>query len=289
MDFKKICLLVLFISIYSGFLFSQDKNIQYKLSHPIKFGKENSVLKPAKFDNTNDTFRVVAIMVQFVEDNDPRTSGNGLFDLSSPYYDPSTGKDTVVDAPPYDSSYFADHLEFLKNYFSKASKGKANITYDLFGEVINLPKKMEQYSPQRTEGNIKLGELFNDSWARADSFINFSGYNKENTAFVIFHAGVGRDVDLTSIFGFDPTPFDIPSVYLGLKNLQEFYGSSYEGFQTQDGFEIQNSLIIPSTEIRTLNLTAGTFLIELGMNGILAANFGSYLGLPDLFNTSTGM
>lgn len=289
MDFKKICLLVLFGSIFSGTIFSQDKNISYKLSHPIKFGKENSVLRPVTFDNTNDTFRVVAIMVQFVEDNDPRTSGNGLFDLSSPYYDPSTGKDTVVDSPPYDSTYFADHLEFLKNYFNKASKGKTNITYDLFAEVINLPKKMEQYSPQRTEGNEKLGELFNDSWARADSFINFSGYNKANTAFVIFHAGVGRDVDLTSIFGFDPTPYDIPSVYLGLKNLQEFYGNSYEGFQTNDGFEIQNSLIIPSTEIRTLSLTGGTYLIELGMNGIFAANFGSYLGLPDLFNTSTGV
>lgn len=289
MILKKIYLLVLFFSFSSGYLLSQDKNFQYKLSHPIKFGKENSVLKPASFDNINDTFRVVAIMVQFVEDSDPRTSGNGLFNLSSPYYDPSTGKDTVVDSPPYDSLYFIDHLNFLKNYFNKSSKGKANITYELFGEVINLPKKMEMYSPQRTEGNIKLGELFNDSWARADSFINFSGYNKENTAFVIFHAGVGRDVDLTSIFGYDPTPFDIPSVYLGLKNLQEFYGSSYNGFQTGDGFDIQNSLIIPSTEIRTLDLTTGTFLIELGMNGILAASFGSYLGLPDLFNTSTGV
>ena len=131
MILKKIYLLVLFFSFSSGYLLSQDKNFQYKLSHPIKFGKENSVLKPASFDNINDTFRVVAIMVQFVEDSDPRTSGNGLFNLSSPYYDPSTGKDTVVDSPPYDSLYFIDHLNFLKNYFNKSSKGKANITYEI--------------------------------------------------------------------------------------------------------------------------------------------------------------
>jgi hypothetical protein len=148
---------------------------------------------------------------------------------------------------------------------------------------------MEAYSPQPGESNIKLGNLFQDAWSRADNFINFSGYDMNNTAFIIFHAGVGRDVDLSSIFGFDPTPYDIPSVYLGLNNLRSFYGPGYNGIQTNEGFFIQNSMIIPSTELRELVLTGGTYLVELGMNGILAASFGSYLGLPDLFNTATGV
>lgn len=282
-------LLLVLIILTPDLLFSQQQNgYKLSLSHPLKFGNENIHSQGKDYIAGVDSFKVVAILVQFVEDNDGRTSGNGKFDLSSKYLNASTGRDTVIDAPPYDSAYFADHLTFLKNYYEKSSKGKVSLSFDLFGKVINLPNTMETYSPQRNESNIKIGNLFQDSWARADSFINFSNYDLTRTAFVIFHAGVGRDVDLASIIGFDPTPYDIPSVYLGLKNLKEFYGNSYNGFQTNDGVFIQNSLIIPSTELRELSLITGVTLVELGMNGILTANFGSYLGLPDLFNTSNG-
>jgi M6 family metalloprotease-like protein len=292
MTFKKIFITIALILFVSVQLHSQEKKDTkriYSLSHPIKFGQENIYSERKEFKPGIDSFKVVAILVQFEEDSDPRTTGNGLFDLSNKYYNPATQTDTVIDSPPYDSAYFADHLKFLKNYFTKSSKGKLNISYDLYGQVINLPHQMQYYSPQVNESNVKLGYLYQDAWARADSFINLNGYNESNTAFVIFHAGAGRDVDLSSIFGYDPTPYDIPSVYLGLKNLQSFFGSNYTGIQSSGGFNIQNSLIIPSTELRELQLTSGNFLIELGMNGILAANFGSYLGLPDLFNTSTGV
>src|SRR5690606_34876304 len=151
-----------------------------------------------------------------------------------------------------------------------------------------LPNNMETYAPRQNENLSRLGNLFTDAWTLADNNINFSNYNPQTTAFVIFHAGVGRDVDLASILGFDPTPFDLPTVYLGLNNLKEFYGGGYNGYQTNEGFFIQNSLIIPSTELRELDLISGNFLLELGINGILCASFGSYLGLPDLFNTNTG-
>lgn len=282
---KVFTLILLFAAALS---FGQNKGTEYRLSHPLKFGAENQNLSPRNYSAVPDTFNVVAIMADFQLDDVSQSTGNGKFDLSNKYLNPSTGRDTVIDSPPYDSSYFADHLKFLKNYFEKVSDGKVVINYQLFGSIVHLPSKMQEYSPQRNENLSKLGNLFKDAWARADSFINFSTYNPNKTAFVVFHAGTGRDVDLTSIFGFDPTPFDLPSVYLGLKNLQEFFGSSYTGYQTLDGFTIKNSLIIPSTEVRQLNLSSGNFILELGMNGILTASFGSFLGLPDLFNTSTG-
>lgn len=285
---NKIFLLSALITLLPSLLFSQNKfNGNYQLSHPLKFGAENTFNSNA-FKRGNDSIKVVAILVQFQEDNSGLTSGNGRFDLSNKYLNPSTGRDTVIDAPPYDSAYFVDHLEFLQNYFTKSSKGQLNISYDLYGKVITLPKKMEEYSPRDGEPLNKLGGLFTDAWAAADSFINFSQYNPANTMFIVFHAGVGRDVDLKSILGFDPTPFDIPSVYLGLKNLREFFGTTYNGFQTQDGFFIQNSAIMPSTELRELDLISGNFLLELGINGLICANVGSFLGLPDLFNTSNG-
>ncbi|MBS1513608.1 MAG: hypothetical protein JSS63_01150 [Bacteroidetes bacterium] len=278
-----------FILVFtSAFVFAQSRQNDFKLSHPIKFGAENKNLSQKNYSAVPDTFKVVAILADFQLDDDSRSTGNGKFDLSNKYFNSSTGRDTIIDSPPYDSSYFADHLKFLKNYFNKVSDGKVIINYELFGSVVHLPNKMQDYSPQRNENLSKLGNLFKDAWARADSFITFSNYNPEKTAFVIFHSGTGRDIDLTSIFGFDPTPYDLPSVYLGLKNLKEFFGSSYQGYQTIEGFTIKNSLIIPSTEVRELNLSSGKVILELGMNGILTASFGSFLGLPDLFNTNTG-
>ncbi len=283
---KFVFLLILLSNAFS--IYAQDKKIAPALSHPLKFGLENSQSKERDYYNGVDSVKVVAILVQFQEDDDNRSTGNGLFDLSNKYLNPNTGRDTVVDAPPYDSAYFVDHLMFLQNYYNKSSKGKLKINFDLYGTVINMPNKMEAYSPQRNENNAKLGNLYQDAWSRADAFIDFSQYQNQKVAYVIFHAGVGRDVDLTSVFGFDPTPYDIPSVFIGLKNLREFFGNNYNGYQTSDGVLIQNSLIIPSTEIRELDLISGRFLLELGMNGILTASFGSYLGLPDLFNTSNG-
>lgn len=284
---KKIFVLIFIFTC--SVVFSQSKvlNQGIKLSHPLSSSVEYSRY-PKSYKIGADSLKIVAILVEFQEDTDPLSTGNGKFDLSNKYYNSNTQRDTVIDSPPYDSAYFADHLLFVKNYFEKSSKGKLNINYEIFGKVLTLPKAMKEYSPQRNENNFKLGELFKDAWAVADSNIDFSVYDPNKTAFVLFHAGVGRDIDLSSIFGFDPTPYDIPSVYLGLKSLKEIYGQSYQGYQTNDGFTITNSLIIPSTELRDLDLTSGKYLLQLGMNGILTGSVGSYLGLPDLFNTKTG-
>lgn len=281
-------LIFAFLLISNAAISQQKENYEIRLSHPLGIPRTEKKYEYKPYTAMPDTITIVAILAQFQEDNDPLSTGNGKFDLSNKYYNPNTQRDTVIDSPPYDSAYFADHLLFLKNYYYKSSKGKLIIKYDLYGTVVTLPKKMQLYSPQKNENFLKLGELYKDAWAAADNFINFSQYNQSKTAFVIFHAGTGRDVDLTSIFGFDPTPYDIPSVYLGLRNLKEFYGNGYNGYQTNEGLLIQNSLIIPSTELRELDLISGKYLLELGTNGILAGSFGSYLGLPDLFNTANG-
>ncbi|KXK02599.1 MAG: FG-GAP repeat protein [Chlorobi bacterium OLB4] len=287
---NKFFLVIFLYAFLSHSVKAQElKNLQFELSHPLKFGNENSYLTP-RFDvSQTDSINVVAILVQFQEDDNSFTTGNGKFDLSDKYYNATLQRDTVIDSPPYDSAYFADHLKFLINYWDKASDGKLKVKFDLLGQVITLPKKMEEYSPRDNEPDFRrLGDLFTDAWTIAEHQIDFSQYDQSKTAFVIFHAGTGRDVDLKSVLGFDPTPFDLPSVYLGLKNLKEFYGNTYDGYVTNSGFKIQNSMVIPSNELRELDLISGKYLLRLGINGILVATFGSYLGLPDLFNTQTG-
>src|SRR2546426_2418160 len=127
-----------------------------------------------------------------------------------------------------------------------------------------------------------------DSWHLIDSVtpgISFGTYQ----VFLLVHAGAGRDIDLTSIYGFDPTPFDIPSIYLNLTSLKKMFGDSYQGVPVAGGtFLIPNSIILPQTESRILESAVGSTRLELGINGLLAASVGSHLGLPDLFDTKTG-
>lgn len=229
-----------------------------------------------------DTLRVLAAMIAFQEDNDSRTSGNGTFDLSIPTRN-------LVDPPPHDKSYFEHHLTFARNYFRKSSNGKFTVVGTVLDSVYRLPNLMRYYSPSRNStDNRELGLLFQDAWKLVDSVtpgISFSDYD----AFVIFHAGAGRDIDLASILGANPTPFDIPSLYLNLPGLQKMFGASYQGVAVQGGaFHITSTMIVPETESREVPTLTGNTLLELGMNGILVASIGSHLGLPDLFDTKTG-
>jgi hypothetical protein len=220
-------------------------------------------------------------MVQFQTDDDERTTGTGQFDLS-----PST--DPIIDAPPHDGGFFRNHLTFLENYYAKASDGIQPVAWVLDDTVYTLSKSMSEYSPLRNETNAKLAQLAEEAWGLADAsgrIPDFSGYD----CFVIFHAGTGRDIDLASLLGFDPTPFDIPSIFLGPGAFKDAFGPDYPGIVVSGGQDtIGNSAIIPETENRLLPGISGDVLLELSFNGLLCASIASYLGLPDLFNTSTG-
>jgi hypothetical protein len=103
---------------------------------------------------------------------------------------------------------------------------------------------------------------------------------------VVFHAGAGHDIDLVSLLGYDPYDRDIPSLYLGPSALETALGVPY--IAVPHGARIPNTIVMPETESRTLSLSTGDAFLEYGINGLLCASFGNYLGLPDLFNTVTG-
>ncbi len=262
---------------------TSQENILFQLDHPVTLSRDDSFLSSVKLKSvaSPETVHVLAVRIEFAEDNDTRTTGNGKFDLSAP--------DLIIDSPPHNKSYFEDHLTFLENYWRKASGGKLVVKWKLFDDSYSLPKQMQNYSPPKNSKTFsEAGNLVHDAWRMVDSLnpnFPFSNYN----AFCIFHAGTGRDIDLVSVFGYDPTPFDIPSLYLGLNNLKKIFGNNYNGVPVSNGgFFISNSLILPSTENRRFQTVTGTSLLQLGINGIMVGTFGSYLGLPDLFNSSTG-
>jgi hypothetical protein len=251
------------------------------LSHPLNPSGDDAFSLQRPLQSFPDTVHVLAAMVQFQQDDDPLTTGDGRFDLSAP-------RDSVLDATPHDRQYFEDHLTFLQNYYRKSSKGKVVVLVTLVDLQYTLPDAMARYSPPKDGSFEEVADLAVDTWRMVDSsglVGDFSLYE----AFVVFHAGVGRDIDLVAAIGFDPTPKDIPSLYLGLNAFREVYGDDFQGIPVQGGsFLITNSAITPTTESRTLPGAVGDVLLELTINGLLCASLGNHLGLPDLFDTETG-
>ncbi len=232
------------------------------------------LLAPALFaaPALNGTIKVLAIRVEFKKDSAATTTGDGTFDLSS------TSKNFTIDPPPHNRSYFSDHLLFLRNYFSKVSRNSLQIEGDVFpaeeDRAYRLDAPMTEYNPNSSQADIDKGlaRLLRDALQKADEdpTIDFSQYD----AFIVFHAGVGKDVDV----GFDNTPQDIPSLFINRDFLQRTLG--LDAIEVDNGqVRISNGIILPETESQEG--------LQLGLNGILAANFGSFLGLADLFSPET--
>jgi hypothetical protein len=243
--------------------------------------KGDARTQPRPYGTQAEVVRILAIMVEFQPDNTTLTSGDGHFDRTD-------GIDPIIDAPPRNRQYFRDHLTFVENYFRRTSKGKVTIATTILDSTVTVSRQMQEYAPPRTGSTIAVGNLAREAWHLADSLnplLDFSAYD----CFVILHAGVGRDIDLVSLLGYDPTPYDIPSLYIGLNGFRQYYGSTYPGIPVDhDSVHITNTIIIPETENRLLPTTSGTSLLELGINGLLCASVGNFLGLPDLFDTNTG-
>ena len=227
-----------------------------------------------------DTLHVLAIMVQFQTDDIALTTGNGTFDLSA-----STQR--IIDAPPHDSAYVADLFTFANYYFKKSSHGKQYVAADVLGKVITLPSQMRAYAP--IGSTLPMVSMMEQAWLLADSLYPAFPFQKY-TLFVIIHAGAGKDIDFRATYGYDPTPYDIPSLYISAATLRALKGASYTGISLPNhpGMAVNNSVILPETENRMLSSATGDFLFQLGINGLLVSSIGSHLGLPDLFNSKTG-
>lgn len=219
-----------------------------------------------------DTLRVLALRVEFQPDNSAATTGDGTFDLGT------SSNPFQIDPPPHNRGYFQDHLRFLRNYFLKVSRGSLQIEGEVFPRAAQQAYRLDQpmtfYNPNTTPGEINVGlaRLLRDALEKADADpdIDFSRYD----SFIIFHAGVGRDIDL----GLDNTPQDIPSLFITRAFLQQHLG--VDGISVDDGNTVvHNGIILPETESQEG--------IQLGLNGMIVSNMGSQLGWLDLFSPTT--
>jgi len=213
-----------------------------------------------------DTLRILALRVSFKKDSDPLTTGDGTFDNSVP--------DTpVIDPPPHDRRYFESQLEALKNYYYKISNGKLVINSYVSDDIIKVPDSMSVYAT--VPSDTGLVKLFTDAITGGDK----AGYTfSDFDVYVIFHAGVGRDVQLP----YDPTPNDIPSAFVSYDDLKRISSetSTYQGISVENGsFHVKEGIILPETESQEG--------YEIGLLGTSALMFGFQLGMPALWDTKT--
>ncbi|MEO8399010.1 MAG: T9SS type A sorting domain-containing protein [Ignavibacteriaceae bacterium] len=222
-------------------------------------------------------------MVNFQEDRDESTFGNGKF---GSIYSKDYGN-TILDPLPHNKQYFEAHLEFVKNYYQKVSGKNLTIIYQILPDTFSVSQTMRNFTPANNSNDFTpIGDFSKEVWALADNKypgFNFSDFN----VFLIFHAGVGRDISLPGSLG---TEKDIPSIYLGLNGFKKIYGEEFNGIPvSNNSFNITNSIIIPETESRELSSIGGQILFEISINGLLVSSVASHLGLPDLFDTETGL
>ncbi len=268
---KKI--LTLIISVFTLGSVSAQSFIGNLNPYPVQKKNVNAV----------DTVKILAVMVNFLEDKDGATFGNGKF---GSIYTQNYGSD-ILDPLPHDKDYFESHLTFVKNYFQKVSNGKVHVSFTILPDTFSVSKTMRNYAPPPGSGDLTtIGSFAQEVWNIADQIYPSFGFS-DFDLFLIFHAGVGRDISLPGSLGNER---DLPSVYLSENTLKNIFGDNFTGFPVSNGsFAITNSLIIPETESRELETITGKYLFEITINGLLAASVASHLGLPDLFDAETGL
>lgn len=222
-----------------------------------------AIAGPGRIDDSDVTVNICMIRVQFLEDFTDETSGNGRFDLNAD--------------PPHNKQYFQGIMDDLALYYEDISGGELILSIDIYPSSLDgsytLGHQMMYYGDDESymQGACMLMQ---DAVLLADEDIDYSQYD----AVIINHAGSGQEADI-----YRNSPGDIGSVFLTLTDLI-FYlpgaGLGFQGIPTSDGVYIRESTIVPEQESQDG--------FGLGVLGTICHEFGHQLGLPDLYDTSTG-
>jgi len=218
--------------------------------------------------------RICALRVDFVADDSDLTTGDGLFMVDS-----LTTDRFAIDPAPHNRLYFQDQILAAANYFNAVSQGRVQLSGDVYplesDSAYHLVHEIGYYNPNTTNDEIDAGlaRLFVDAIEIAkegSDNIDFDAYD----LVVVFHAGVGRDVDV----GYDSTPQDIPSLFITHGFLKQTFGQDFLGVDVGSAEPINSGIILPETENQDG--------YALALTGIFVSNIASHLGLYDLFSAS---
>jgi M6 family metalloprotease-like protein len=204
-----------------------------------------------------DTLRVIALQVQFSDSLMGGQEGSRRPEL-------------------HDSTYFANELRHLEQYYDGASRKHLTVAWEVDGNLYTMPEAMGYYGNDAFE-DMRVPELMQTAIDSADDYVDFSQYD----AFMLIHAGAGQETDIL-----DNSRQQIFSSFYDRADIQDaFPDSTVIGLSTSDSlngepFFVDNFLCVPED--------AGQDNRRLGSLGIWAFVTGSRLGLLPLFDSEPG-
>jgi len=170
-----------------------------------------------------------------------------------------------------DSTWFANELGHMSQYFRGASRKHFEVVPTLDGTLYTLAHKMSYYGTDSDE-NTRVVDLAAEVIAKVDNQVDFSKFDHV----LIIHAGAGQETDV----GAD-SPNQIWSSFYDRSDIRRAQKDpASKGIATNDGVFIDNFSIVPSD--------ASQDFATVGTLGIWCFQIGSRIGLVPLFDSTGG-
>ncbi len=239
-------------------------------------GQPVLLFAPASYPTT--TVNILFLRVDFQQNTSSQVTGNGtwldpLYSLGVP------GTPSNADNLSDPSNFWVTRAQTnFVNYWKEVSYGLLPLQVDISAKVYRLPNTLSYYG---TETSTALQNLIYDSITTALTDTNlatrptFSNYD----AVLIIHAGVGQETAPSGV-----TTSDIWSLYTSGGPICQNGSNLCLTTQLKGGSVIQEAIIMPQTDSRTI---AGYGTIIVDPLGVYVHEFGHWLGLPDLYCTSS--
>ena len=103
--------------------------------------------------DSQDTVKILAVMVDFQEDNDAATFGNGKFGT---IYSKDYGT-KILDPLPHNKEYFESHLLFVKNYFDKIVSNQDRFDDDI--AALNPERTRKDQLDRMDYNKLKVSDV----------------------------------------------------------------------------------------------------------------------------------
>lgn len=260
----------------------------------------------------NDTLLIIALRVDFREDTSTLATGNGKFGMRGDSREQGFINDGKYefDQLPHDSLYFARQFDAVSHYYSKVSRGKLTLQYEIYppgtGETgYTVPNRITHYSPghkRRLEGwdeyyNRKtygLMEFVRDAFSAAQSHSE-SPFRKlyrdeegvirdtaqhRKVVFMLLHAGASYLTDANQ-----DSQSDMIDAFIN-EDFFRFFQDTLD--LDTAGIAISGSDLVIQ-EVMMCSETSNQDGLNWGIQGILVNQIARQLGIPDLFSTSSGI